>query len=72
MATSTFNAPYASGVAKTQKANFVGRLWGQFIEDRVAKARTIAADRISVYSDEQLLRYGWSEADIKRLRGITR
>jgi hypothetical protein len=40
----------------------------RYAEVRTASARRMTADHLSIYSDEDLARFGWSAADIKRMR----
>ena len=68
MATSTFNASLAQRGAAPSKPGFFAKLAKQFVAQRTAKARQMTAWYLSSYSDEQLVSFGWSAVDIKRLR----
>jgi hypothetical protein len=70
MATSTFNAPLATpGNAAESKPGFFAGVLNHIVEVQSAKARVVIADYMTGISDEELMRYGWTQQDIKRLRG---
>ena len=70
MATSTYNAPLATpGNATEGKSGFFTGVLNHIVEVQSAKARVVIADYLQGVSDEELLRYGWTQQDINRLRG---
>ncbi len=68
MATSTFNATLAQGTPA--KDGFFARVAQRFVAQRTAKAREMTATYLSSVSDAQLVSYGWSAEEIKRLRNL--
>ena len=57
----------AAGADRKRKG-FFREIIERYAEARTASARRMAADHLSIYSDEDLARFGWSPADIKRMR----
>ena len=57
----------AAGAGERRK-RFFREIIERYAEARTASARRMAADHLSIYSDEDLARFGWSAADIKRMR----
>jgi hypothetical protein len=57
----------ALGTGQTRK-RFFREIMERYAEARNASARRTAAHHLSIYSDEDLARFGWSAADIKRMR----
>lgn len=70
MATSTFNHSLPQGAAGQAQPGFLAKVAERFVAQRTAKARQMTAWYLSSFSDEQLVSYGWSAAEIKRLRNI--
>lgn len=68
MATATFNASFARNDASPSEAGFFASFAQCFVAQRTAKARQMTAWYLESYSDEQLVKFGWSAQDIKRLR----
>jgi hypothetical protein len=69
MAISANNPTWSGAVGADQKKKrFFRDIIERYAEVRTATARRMAADHISIYSDEDLARFGWSAADIKRMR----
>lgn len=70
MATSTYNPSLAASTDVDQsKPGFFARLAQQFVEQRTREARRITAEHMKLYTDEQLVGFGWSAKEIKYLRG---
>lgn len=69
MAASTFDTSFAA-FTETEKAKpgFFATFAQKFVDQRTAKAKHMTASYISSISDEKLAEFGWSAADIKRLR----
>ncbi|MFY0613230.1 MAG: hypothetical protein JXQ99_16985 [Hyphomicrobiaceae bacterium] len=70
MAATTFNASLARKSAEQSELGFFARFAQRFVAQRTAKARQMTALYLESYSDEQLVRCGWSAEEIKRLRNI--
>jgi hypothetical protein len=69
MAISTNNPTWSVAAgADQEKKRFFREIIERYAEVRTASARRMAADHLSIYSDEDLSRFGWSAADIKRMR----
>lgn len=68
MATSTFNHSVPQGGVTQTQPGFFAKVAERFVAQRTAKARQMTAWYLSSFSDEQLVSYGWSAAEIKRLR----
>ena len=68
MATSTFNPTLAQGAPT--KTGFFAKLAQRFVAQRTAKARELTATYLSSVSDAQLVSYGWTAEEIKRLRNL--
>jgi len=54
--------------ADRRRKRFFREIIERYAEVRTAAARRMAADHLSIYSDEDLARFGWSAEDIKRMR----
>lgn len=57
----------AAGADRRRK-RFFREIIERYAEARTAAARRTAADHLTIYTDEDLARFGWSSADIKRMR----
>ena len=57
----------AAGADRKRK-RFFRDIIERYAEARTATARRMAADHLTIYTDEDLARFGWSAADIKRMR----
>jgi hypothetical protein len=57
----------AAGADRKRKG-FFREIIERYAEVRTASARRMAADHLTIYTDEDLARFGWSAADIKRMR----
>ena len=68
MATTTLNASIDTQSARQSQPGFFARFANRFVAQRTAKARQMTAFYLESFSDEQLVRCGWSAEDIKRLR----
>ena len=68
MATSTYSAALAHDIPA--KNGFFTKVAQRFVAQRTAKARALTATYLSSVSDAQLVSYGWSAEDIKRLRNF--
>jgi hypothetical protein len=71
MATLTFNSAVAGHNETTDQpqSGFWNRFMMRLVERETAKARHQIALHLTQYSDEQLAKFGWTDQDIKRLRG---
>ena len=71
MATSTFDASLVGqNTADQSKPGFFKIVADSFIAQRTARARQMTAWYLASYTDKQLAGFGWTAADIKRLRGV--
>jgi hypothetical protein len=57
----------AAGADRKRKS-FFREIIERYAEVRTASTRRMAAAHLSIYSDGDLERFGWSAADIKRMR----
>ena len=70
VATTVLETSLVRGDADRSQSGFFARLASQFVAQRTAKARRMTAVYLEMYSDEQLVRYGWSAEQINRLRNV--
>ena len=69
MAISVSNPTWSVAAGAGQKKRrYFREIIERYAEARTASARRMAADHLTIYSDEDLARFGWSAADIKRMR----
>ena len=68
MATSTYDASGAILDAGQSKPSLFTRMMDRIVEAQTRRARIMVADFFAEKSDAELSRYGWSQAEIKRLR----
>ena len=64
----TWSIPTGAVGADQKKRRFFRAIIESYAEARTASARRKAADHLTIYTDEDLARFGWSAADIKRMR----
>ena len=70
MAATTLKTSLAGNGASRSEPSYLARLARRFVAQRTAKARQMTAWYLESYSDEQLVKCGWSAEEIKRLRNL--
>lgn len=69
MATSTYDASGAILATGQSKPSLLNRMMDRIVEAQTRRARVMVADFFAEKSDVELSQYGWSQEEIKRLRG---
>lgn len=68
MATSTYEASSAVFAAGQSKPGLFSRMLDRIVEAQTRRARIMVADFFAEKSDAELSQYGWTKAEIERLR----